>query len=223
MLSIEKQTPEYNSQIPIRRYPLYFFVKSPFHFISACLSAMDIFFLLDSSDSVGSDNFATALKFINVLIGEFSGEESYNRFSLITFSTDVQIVFSLGRYRDIRIIQNAVKYARYRPGNTNTANALKVVEEIAVDALGDRHDAQNVVFVITDGNSNVNEDETIPAVEVLKKNGARIIPIAVNMQDYSEVEQLATNAADIYKIDSFDDLNGILENVIQNTCSAEEN
>lgn len=183
------------------------------------MATKDIFFLLDSSDSVGSENFDTALKFVNVLIEEFSGSDNYNRFSLLTYSTEVQIVFSLGRYKDLPIIQNAVRYTRYRPGNTNTADALRVVEEISVDALGDRHDAQNIVFVITDGKSNVKANDTIPVAESLKKAGARIIPIAINMDDYSEVNQIATNSTDVFKVSSYDGLNYILESVIKKTCS----
>lgn len=173
---------------------------------------------MDSSDSVGNDNFKTALNFINVIIEEFSGEESYNRFSLLTFSTDIQIVFSLGRYENPQIIQNAVRYTRYRPGNTNTAGALRVVNEIAVDALGDRYDAENIVFVITDGVSNVDTEDTIPAAEELKDNGARIIPIAVNMTDTSEVDRMASSETDIFRIDSFSDLILILEPVIKTLC-----
>lgn len=179
----------------------------------------DIFFLLDSSDSVGSQNFDTALKFVNILIDEFGQEENYNRFSLITYSTDVQIVFSLGRYKDLPIMQNAVKYARYRPGNTNTADALRVVEEISVDSLGDRNDAHNIVFVITDGTSNVNEEETIPVAESVKKAGATIIPIAINMGNYTEVEQMASRKRDIFRISNYDELDDILESVIKITCA----
>lgn len=188
-----------------------------FH-ISACVSVKDIFFLLDSSDSVGSDNFESALTFITSLIEEFSGKGSHNRFALITYSTDVQIVFSLGRYTRLPVIQNAVKYARYRPGNTNMVSAFETASEISVDVLGDRFDAENIIFVIADGNGNVDERKTVQAAQDLKDKGARIIPIAVNMRDHSEMEQIASRKKDVFKVNTFSKLQSVLEDVIATTC-----
>lgn len=188
-----------------------------FH-ISACVAVKDIFFLLDSSDSVGSDNFESALTFITSLIEEFSGKGSHNRFALITYSTDVQIVFSLGRYTRLPVIQNAVKYARYRPGNTNMVSAFETASEISVDVLGDRFDAENIIFVIADGNGNVDERKTVQAAQDLKDKGARIIPIAVNMRDHSEMEQIASRKKDVFKVNTFSKLQSVLEDVIATTC-----
>ncbi|WAR09893.1 COCA1-like protein [Mya arenaria] len=183
-----------------------------------CVSVKDIFFLLDSSDSVGTQNFEQAKKFINNIIEEFSSKDSFNRFSLLTYSDEVQIVFSLGRYNSLNIIQNAVKYARYRPGNTNTASALRVVDELSTEDLGDRYDAENIVFVITDGTGNVNEDDTIAAADNIKNKGARVITVGINMDDPSEVESMASSKRDSFKINKYDDLEGVLEEVVQNTC-----
>ncbi|XP_052813417.1 uncharacterized protein LOC128240703 isoform X7 [Mya arenaria] len=188
------------------------------HCEESCVSVKDIFFLLDSSDSVGTQNFEQAKKFINNIIEEFSSKDSFNRFSLLTYSDEVQIVFSLGRYNSLNIIQNAVKYARYRPGNTNTASALRVVDELSTEDLGDRYDAENIVFVITDGTGNVNEDDTIAAADNIKNKGARVITVGINMDDPSEVESMASSKRDSFKINKYDDLEGVLEEVVQNTC-----
>lgn len=113
---------------------------------------------------------------------------------------------------------NAIKFARYRPGNTNTAAAFRTVSEIAVDVLGDRYDAENIIFLIADGNGNIDESTTVSEAQSLKDKGARIIPIAVNMEDYSEIEQIASNRNDIFKVNDFSNLGSILEDVILTTC-----
>ncbi|XP_060566778.1 uncharacterized protein LOC132725621 isoform X26 [Ruditapes philippinarum] len=184
----------------------------------SCVTVKDIYFLMDSSDSVGAKNYQTALNFIASIAEEFSGEGSYNRFSLMTFSDDVQIVFSLGRYTRLPVLMNAIKFARYRPGKTNTAAAFRTVSEISVDALGDRNDAENIIFVITDGDGNVDEETTVDAAKALKDDGARIIPIAVNMNDYTEIEQIASNRNDIFKVSTFNDLESILDDIVVTTC-----
>ena len=187
--------------------------------LSACLETKDIFFLLDSSDSVGEANYKESLMFINSMIEDFSIKDSYNRFSLITFADDVQIVFSLGRYNDLRIIQSAVEYTRYRPGSTNTADALRVVQEISTPVLGDRYDAENIVFLITDGVSDVKEDDTIPAADAVKALGARIITIGVDMDDMSEVEAIASSEHDVYTVGLFKNLMDIKEDLLTRSCS----
>jgi len=185
-------------------------------YISACVSLKDIFFLVDSS--VGPQNFEAAKEFVSSIIEEFSSKDSHNRFALLTYSDEVQIVFSLGRYRDLAVYQNAVKYARYRPGNTNVAGALRVVDELSAEDLGDRHDAENIVYVITDGNGNVNEEDTVLAADELKTKGARIIPIAVNMKDYTEVESIASSRSEVFKPPSYSTLDTILDGIVKTTC-----
>lgn len=184
----------------------------------SCTTTKDIMFLLDSSDSVGEANFKSALKFIYGIIEEFSGKDSFNRFALITFSDEVQIVFSLGRYNDLKIIKNAVKYTRYRPGSTNTADALSVASEISTSTYGDRYDAENIVFLITDGQSNVREHNTIPAADALKSAGARIITIGVNLNDMTEVEGIASSENDVYRVGSFSNLQDIKEDILARSC-----
>jgi Mg-chelatase subunit ChlD len=178
----------------------------------------DIYFLLDSSDSVGNNNFQTALNFTASIVEEFSSKDSHNRFALLTYSTDVQIVFSLGRYDKLPVIKNAIKYTRYRPGNTNLAGAFRVVKEIAVNALGDRSDAEDIIFVIADGNGNVDDNLTVQSAEELKKGGARIIPIAVNMNDYKEMEQIASAKNDLFKVSNYNSLPSVLEDIVRTTC-----
>ena len=182
------------------------------------MTTKDIMFLLDSSDSVGEANFKLALKFIYEIVEEFSSKDSYNRFALITFSDEVQIVFSLGRYNELGIIRNAVKYARYRPGSTNTAGALRVAEEISTSSYGDRYDAENIVFVITDGQSNVKEYDTIPAAQAVKDMGARIITIGVNVNDMTEINRIASSEDDVYRVGAFANLEDIKEDILARSC-----
>ena len=110
------------------------------------------------------------------------------------------------------------RYTRYRPGNTNTAGALRVVEEISHEELGDRFDAENIIFVITDGVANVNEDDTIPAATAVKNKGARIISIGVNLNERTEIERMASSPTDVFTVRDFDALEGITADIVKTTC-----
>ena len=53
---------------------------------------------------------------------------------------------------------------------THTADALRVMrEDIFNPRNGDREDARNVAIVFTDGNSNINEENTVPTAIQVKK------------------------------------------------------
>lgn len=57
----------------------------------------------------------------------------------------------------------AVDYIQFTGGRTNTASALKMVHSrILTQANGDRVNVPNYLYIITDGNSNINAGNTIP-------------------------------------------------------------
>ena len=62
----------------------------------------------------------------------------------------------------------AIRRIKYVRGRTHTADALRMMsDDIFNSKHGDRETARNVAFIITDGNSNINPEETIArAIEV---------------------------------------------------------
>ena len=90
--------------------------------------------------------------------------------------------------------------------------------EISISELGDRRDAENIVYLITDGVSNINEGDTIQAAQDLKDGGARIITIGINMDNYSGLERMASAETDVFRMSSFNDLENEIENVVRTTC-----
>lgn len=184
-----------------------------------CISKKDIVFVLDSSSSVGKNNYQTMLDFVKALVEELAGASFNNRFGMIVYSTEVRLIFSLGRYRDAATIGNAVGGTRYYPGSTNTASGLRTALEILTNAYGARRDADDVVILITDGYSNVNSHDTIPAAEELKSTGARVLTIAVGLSDYSEVSQIASTPEDVFKVSSYNVLHDIKHDILDSSCS----
>ncbi|KAK3599021.1 hypothetical protein CHS0354_012500 [Potamilus streckersoni] len=188
----------------------------------SCVSRKDIIFVLDSSSSVGEENFELALEFVSSVVEELSRGGSDNRYAMITFSNDVQIVFSLGRYSSAGIVLNAIKYTRYRPGSTNTAGGLRTVLEISSPEYGDRKDVDNIVMLVADGQSNVNTQDTIPAADDLKKTGAKIITIGVGLSNYNELESISSGSENVYKVNTYNLLGDVKADILENSCSGNE-
>ncbi|KAL5006010.1 hypothetical protein ScPMuIL_017168 [Solemya velum] len=154
-----------------------------------CTAKKDVVFLVDSSGSVGVANFQSSLKFLSNLVEEMTVEGVSNEFGFVTFNSDVRLVFSLGRYKDVETVINAIETSRYSPGATNTAGALRTAIELYGPHYGDRSDAENIVILITDGLSNVKEYDTIPAARELRRM-AQIIVVGVGVTNTTEIEIL---------------------------------
>ena len=69
---------------------------------------------------------------------------------------------------------------RYEGGKTNTMAALRRIrQEMLTSARGDRSDVTNYLFVITDGNSNIEPEATVREATQLRREGSYIVTVSV--------------------------------------------
>ena len=68
---------------------------------------------------------------------------------------------------------------QYMRERTNTAAALRVMRENVFNTRnGARNDARDVAFIITDGNSNINSEDTIAeAIKVIIMSQKKVVNI----------------------------------------------
>ena len=70
------------------------------------------------------------------------------------------------------------------PGFTNTASSLSLVQnDVLSVSAGDRSGVDNVVILMTDGNSNVQPENTSPAAQSLQRTGARVMVVGVGASE----------------------------------------
>ena len=168
---------------------------------------------------MGEDNFAAMLDFVRGLTEELHKGNSLNRFAMITFSTDVNLVFSFGRYYEAAAVSAAVSNVRYTPGSTNTAGGLRSAYQILQEGYGARREADDVVVLITDGESNINAYDTVPASDSLKTSGAHIIGIGVGLKDTTEIDQIASSPGEVFQARNFESLKNIKLDILSNACA----
>lgn len=89
--------------------------------------------------------------------------------SLVQFSDNAAVRFNLNQYRRREDVLQNVQMMPYTRGRTNTAAALQLLRtQVFTSANGDRFEVPNYAVLITDGESTVNPDQTLPeAVKVL--------------------------------------------------------
>lgn len=77
-----------------------------------CQTSKDIVLVLDSSTSVGPENFGLMLDYVKALVEDLSGGGQNHRFALITYSTEVNTIFSFSRYGSSQQVLDAIATTR---------------------------------------------------------------------------------------------------------------
>lgn len=82
-------------------------------------------FVVDSSGSIGMDNFLKIKDFIKQTITIFDVGANSTRVGLITFNQQASLQFGLDKYNSSKDLQTAVDAIIYSQGGTNTGRAFE--------------------------------------------------------------------------------------------------
>ena len=181
-------------------------------------SKADIVFLLDSSGSVGEDNFVFLTSFIGDLISDFNIGPEFVQVGLVTYQTNVTNRFDLNRYGTKEEVLNATKQVPYSGGWTNTDLGLNhTLWHSFAEDHGARPFTTQLLLVFTDGVSNHPSSSRLVADDV-KGSGVTIISVGVESGvDSPELFAIASREEYVFRATSFTDLETIkysLENII---------
>jgi len=115
---------------------------------------VDIVFVLDASDSIGTSDFGLMKLFLSQLVGGLDIDGGNTRVGIVTYSSNVITNISLNAHSSVIGLQSAIASLSYSGGGTNTAAALAFVRtRMLTSAAGDRSNVPNIVVVLTDGQS----------------------------------------------------------------------
>lgn len=102
--------------------------------ISACIAKVaDIVFVVDSSGSIGLENFQKVKQFIKDVIMTFDVGLNRTRVALIEYSTLAHIEFKLNEKTNQADLLKAVDNVTYSGGGTSTSDALKLMRTEGFD------------------------------------------------------------------------------------------
>ena len=80
--------------------------------------------------------------------------------------------------------------------------------------FGERRTAKDVVILLTDGQSNINFYDTIPAATDLKSDGATVIGIGIGLTNADELNSIASGPQDVFQVATFDALDEIKTEIV---------
>ncbi|CAF1607118.1 unnamed protein product [Rotaria magnacalcarata] len=159
---------------------------------------MDLGIVLDASGSVGISNYQLQLNFTKNLLSRVNVGLNKTHVGIINYSSNATTLTSLNRDYDLGTKLRKVDEAIYYSSGTDTARALIEANTVFSYENGRRLSAEGVtpvIFVITDGQSNV-PAETIRAASILKGNNIILVSVGVgNMPDLEELHAICTPPA----------------------------
>lgn len=196
------------------------------HFLSAAdpagpdCSQADIVFVMDSSGSVGNDNWQLVLQFVKNVVDNLDIGSYATRVAAITYGNRATPNFYLDTYDNKADIKNALDGIRWKDQETNTSGAIwYMMANMFTRERGDRARAPNVGIVITDGASNRDADLTIPYAIEARQAGIAMFAIGIGDQtNKDELDAIATNSSMVFQVGDFDMLETINSQLVSAAC-----
>lgn len=177
---------------------------------------MDLVFVIDSSESVGPENFEIIKDFVIRLVDRTTVGRNATRIALVLYSLDVHLKFNLARYTTKQEIKQAIRKMSYIGEGTYTGTAIRKATQEAFSNA--RPAVSKVAIVITDGQTDKREPVKLD-IAVREAHAANIEMYALGIFNASDptradfLRELNLIASDpdsehMYLIDDFNTLPG---------------
>ncbi|XP_007529572.1 von Willebrand factor A domain-containing protein 1 [Erinaceus europaeus] len=150
----------------------------------------DLMFLLDSSASVSHYEFSRVQEFVGQLVAPLPLGPGALRVSLVHVGSQPHREFHFGQHSSGPAVQDAVRAATQRMGDTNTGLALAYAkEQMFAESAGARQGVPKVLVWVTDGDSS---DPVGPPMQALKELGVTIFIVSTGRSNLLELSAAAS-------------------------------
>ncbi|XP_056142022.1 collagen, type XXVIII, alpha 1b [Lampris incognitus] len=188
-------------------------------------SPLELVFVIDSSESVGPDNFNVVKDFVNALVDRASVSRDTTRVGVVLYSHINVVVVGLGQESTRDQIKAAVQSMTYLGEGTFTGSAIQQTNQVFRAA---RAGVRKVAIVITDGQADERDSVSLEgAVKAVHGSDIEMFVIGVvNQSDplYEEfIKELYLIASDpdgehVYLIDDFRTLPALESKLLSRIC-----
>ncbi|XP_041475001.1 sushi, von Willebrand factor type A, EGF and pentraxin domain-containing protein 1-like isoform X1 [Lytechinus variegatus] len=170
---------------------------------------VELVFLVDSSASVGIENFFNELKFVKKLLADFTVAPDATRVAIITFSSKHRVELNVNQldnsipgkhHHKCALLNEDLPMITYVGGGTYTKGAFELAKKVLQGARGNSTQA---VFLLTDGLSN--GPNPVPVAASLKEDGVEVFTFGIRDGYIPELLEMASEKKDehCYILDSF--------------------
>ncbi|XP_048579839.1 uncharacterized protein LOC5504566 isoform X2 [Nematostella vectensis] len=190
--------------------------------LEKCREDVDILFMMDSSGSIGTEDYIKEKSFVKQLASSFTVSPQGTHAALMIYSDHAQIESNLGQHSSIESFNDAVDRLPYLEKRTRIDKALKLAyNEVFSAERGARPGKSKIAVVLTDGQQTPDPDATPLDVAVRPLHDAKIHVFAIGVGAYykrEELQQLVQRDSDIYEASDFDNLLTLVKTIARGTC-----
>ncbi len=144
--------------------------------------------------------------------------EDKTRVAGIIYSNFAYLRFDFNSYNTRQGIINDINHWNHLNGYTNTTGAFMVyLNKLTAPDSGQRFGVQDVIILITDGNTTRSREGLIGNVSAVKALGAHVIGVGVGKIDLQEMSRIVSSpfSSNYFGVSEFSSLISVLDAVIQ--------
>ncbi|XP_046570715.1 collagen alpha-1(XII) chain-like [Haliotis rubra] len=190
--------------------------------VSECTPIIqDVIIIEDVSISIGPHNYEKTKAFVVDTIRNISKSSKETNVAFMVFSDTAEVLFHLNTYRDKKTsIMEAIDSKTHTGGNTFLGDAIKLAtSEVFTEINGDRSNVPNVVLLLTDGNSDANEDVR-SSIDGLKAKAEVFVVTVTDQVDNTTIDLVASFPAlnHVFHIDTAETASSIKDVTSGHIC-----
>ncbi|XP_054451751.1 collagen alpha-6(VI) chain [Pteronotus mesoamericanus] len=179
----------------------------------------DIMFLVDSSGSIGKENFEKMKTFMKNLISKSQIGADRVQIGVVQFSDINKEEFQLNKYRSQSELSDAVNKMTLIGQTTMTGSALAFVSQYFSPAKGGRPSVRKFLILITDG---IAHDIVKDPAVALRQDGIIIYSVGVFGSNVTQLEEISGRPEMVFYVENFDILQRIEDDLVFGICSPRE-
>ncbi|XP_044311641.1 collagen alpha-6(VI) chain-like isoform X2 [Varanus komodoensis] len=179
----------------------------------------DIMFLVDSSRSIGPENFKKMKNFMKELVKKSDIGPDRVQIGVVQFSDIPKEEFPLHKHSTKSDIINAIGRMALMDQNTLTGAALNVISNYFKPTKGARPSVNKILILITDGEA---QDEVATPATALREKGIIIYAVGVFNAYKPQLEEISGRTDKVFYVENFDILKQLENAIIFDICTIYE-
>uniref|UniRef100_A0A8C6E868 Collagen alpha-5(VI) chain n=1 Tax=Moschus moschiferus TaxID=68415 RepID=A0A8C6E868_MOSMO len=176
----------------------------------------DIMFLVDSSGSIGHENFEKMKTFMKNLLDKIQIGEDKTRVGVVQFSHYSKEEFQLDKYFTQKEISDAIDSMPLISDRTLTGSAITFVGPYFSESKGGRSMVKKFLILLTDGEA---QDDVRDPAKALRDNGVVIFSVGIYGANRTQLEEISGDGSLIFHVENFDDLKTIESKLVFRVCA----
>nr|XP_019581595.1 PREDICTED: collagen alpha-5(VI) chain [Rhinolophus sinicus] len=176
----------------------------------------DIMFLVDSSGSIGLDNYGKMKTFMKNLLAKIQIGPDKTQIGVVQFSGYNKEEFQLNKYFTQKEISDAIDRMSLINQATLTGSALTFVDQYFTHPKGSRVGVKKFLILITDGEA---QDDVRDPARALRDKGVIIFSVGVYGANRTQLEEVSGDGSLVFQVENFDHLKAIESKLIFRVCA----